>query len=118
MMLMNAGTKYKQNDIVLLPFPYTNLEGIKLRPALIISNKKLNSSQDRICCLITSNTPQDGIEIQKRFLVSGSLPFQSWVKPHRLFTIHEGIIKKKLCMVNSDFHDVIIKSIIENLKKD
>ncbi len=118
MALMNGGMKYNQRDIVLLPFPYTNLEGVKLRPALIISNRKLNSSQDRICCLITSNTPQNGIEIEKRFLTTGSLPFQSWVKPQRLFTIHEGVIKKRLCTVSAEFHDLIIKSLMENFKKD
>lgn len=118
MTLMNDGMKYNQRDIILLPFPYTNLEGVKLRPALIVSNKKLNSSQDRICCLITSNNPQQGIEIEKRFLTAGSLPFQSWVKPHRLFTVHEGIIKKRLCVVSAEFHEMIIKSVVEYLKKD
>src|SRR3989338_8498341 len=118
MTLMNAGTRYNQGDIVLLPFPYTNLEGVKLRPALIISNKRLNASQDRVCCLITSNNPQQGIEIEKKFLTSGNLPFQSWVKPHRLFTIHEGIIKKKLCAIGAEFHELVIKSVAEYLQKD
>ncbi len=115
---MNVGTNYRQKDIVLVPFPYTNLEGIKLRPALIVSNTKLNFSQDRICCLITSNTPINGVEIEKKYLNYGNLPFQSWVKPHRLFTIHEQIIKKKLCTITPGFHDLIFKCILEHLKRD
>lgn len=30
---------YDQRDIVLIPFPYSDLTGSKQRPALIVSNK-------------------------------------------------------------------------------
>jgi len=40
------------------------------------------------------------------------------VKPHRLFTIHEGIIKKKLCAIGAEFHELVIKSVAEYLQKD
>jgi len=33
----------------------------------------------------------------------GELPFKSWVKPHRIFTIDEKIIIRKLAKVKSDF---------------
>jgi len=46
---MNGGTVYKQKDIVIIPFPYSDLTGSKQRPALIISNNKINKTQDRIC---------------------------------------------------------------------
>jgi mRNA interferase MazF len=97
---------YEQRDIVLIPFPYTDLTGAKQRPALIISNQKLNKSEDRICCLITSNQPKDGLVIND--LEKGRLPFKSWVKPQRLFTIHEGIIKKKLSTVTPTFHKKVL----------
>ncbi len=32
------GIMYKQREIVLLPFPYSDLSAIKKRPILIISN--------------------------------------------------------------------------------
>jgi len=35
---------YDQGDIVLLPFPYSDLTGSKQRPALIISNEKFNKT--------------------------------------------------------------------------
>ena len=57
---MKGGTMYKQRDIVLIPFPYSDLSGAKQRPALIISNKNLSKSQDRMCCLITSTNTKDG----------------------------------------------------------
>ncbi|MEK6886775.1 MAG: type II toxin-antitoxin system PemK/MazF family toxin, partial [Nanoarchaeota archaeon] len=63
MKLMKGGIVYKQRDIVLIPFPYSDLTGAKQRPALIISNNKINHTQDKICCLITSNSTADGIKI-------------------------------------------------------
>ena len=102
---------YEQKDIVLLPFPYSDLTGAKQRPALIISNEKLNVTQDRICCLITSNQPNEGVLISTACFREGSLPFKSWVKPQRIFTIHEKIIKKKLCTITEGFHERIITEV-------
>lgn len=111
---MKSGIIYDQGDIVLIPFPYTDLTGLKKRPAIVISNKLLNNSEDRICCLITSNEPIDsGILIEKDCLKDGSLPFKSWVKPHRIFTINKKIVDKKLCSVSKEFHGKIVNSINE-----
>jgi mRNA interferase MazF len=111
-----GGIMSDQKNIVLVPFPYSDLTGAKQRPALIISNEKINKSQDRICCLVTSNQPKDGILINS--FADHKLPFKSWVKPHRLFTIHKKIIKKKLCRVTDDFHDKVIDNINSSLKRD
>ncbi len=109
---------YEQRDVVLIPFPYSDLSGAKQRPALIISNKKVNKDEDRICCLITSNPTSEGIKIAKEHFETGNLPFQSWAKPHRLFTIHERIIRKRLCRVTEALHNAIIDYINKFLKLD
>ena len=114
---MKGGTMYKQKDIVIIPFPYSDLTGSKLRPALILSNNKLNVTEDRICCLITSNKPKDSNIIINKSLEEGRLPFESWVKPQRLFTINERIIKKKLGTVKSEFYDKIIENVDSYIKR-
>lgn len=107
---------YDQRDIVIIPFPYSDLAGSKQRPALIISNEKLNKTEDRICCLITSKIHKDDLEIKFRYLEKGSLPFKSSVRPHRIFTVDRKIIKKKICTVTNDFHDIVIEKINEFMK--
>jgi len=107
---------YNQKDIVLIPFPYSDLTGSKQRPALIISNEKINKTSDRICCLITSNQPEEAIKIKKEHFGEGKLPFQSWIKPYRLFTINEKIIIKRICSINQKFHTRILKEINGYLK--
>ena len=107
---------FNQRDVVLLPFPYSDLSGSKKRPAVIISNKKLNKSEDRICCLITSNSSKDGIFIKNNYFESGELPFKSWIKPYRLFTVNENIINKKLGTLTKEFHSEIISAVSEYYK--
>lgn len=108
---------YTQKDIVIIPFPYSDLTGSKQRPALIVSNQLINQTKDRICCLITSNFPKDGILIDEANFKTGSLPFKSWVKPYRIFTVDEDIIKKKLCVVNDKFFDNVILEINRFIKR-
>lgn len=102
---------YNQKDIVLIPFPYSDLSLSKKRPALIISNEKINKMQDRICCLITTKPHKDSLKIEINSIEKGELPFQSFIKPHRIFTIHEDIIIKKLCKINNKLHNSVIKKI-------
>ncbi len=114
MNLMKGGTIFKmyiQRDIVLIPFPYSDLTGSKQRPALIISNSKLNNTEDRICCLVTSKIHRDDIIIENEDFETGKLPFKSSVKCHRIFTINEKIIKKKLCRVNEKLYKKVLDEI-------
>ena len=51
-----AGTNYKQKEIVLVPFPYSDLSATKKRPVLIVSNNHYNNNfEDVIVCVITSS---------------------------------------------------------------
>lgn len=109
---------FDQRDIVLVPFPYSDLTGSKQRPALIISNNKLNKSEDRLCCLITSNLTKEGLKLTKNSFEKGSLPFESWVKSFRVFTIHERAIKKKLCRVTKEFHNKVISNLESYIRID
>lgn len=113
--MMTGGIMFDQRDIVLIPFPYTDLTGAKLRPALIISNENINKNSDRICCLITSNPTNEGLEIKKLNFQEGKLPFKSWIKPHRIFTIDSRIVNKRLCSINVQFYERVFNLINNNL---
>jgi len=36
----------QQKELVLLPYPFSNMEGTKVRPALIVSNNLFNKKSD------------------------------------------------------------------------
>lgn len=99
---------YNQREVVLIPFPFSDLSLAKKRPALIISNDKLNNMQDRICCLVTSKLHKDDLVIRKEDFELGNLPFKSSIKTHRLFSIDEKIIIKRLCKIKSNLHKKVI----------
>ena len=113
---MRGGIMYDQKDIVLIPFPYSDFSVFKKRPALIISNEKINKMQDRICCLVTTKPHKNDLLITKDSLEEEKLPFKSFVKSHRIFTVHEGIIIKKLCKVSNDFYSKVLEKINEYIK--
>ena len=113
---MNNGIKYNQQDVVLIPFPYSDLTGAKQRPALILSNSKLKG-EDVICCLITSKESEDCILLGAKDCEEGKLPFLSYIKCYRLFTIHKNIIKKRICKVNEKLFDCVISEIAEYVKR-
>ena len=41
---MTSGMSVNQRDIILMPFPFTDLSQIKRRPGMIISNHEYNSN--------------------------------------------------------------------------
>ncbi len=57
---MKSIMTYKKWDIVLVPFPFTNLQTIKKRPALIISPDEYNAGDDIVILFITSNVSSFG----------------------------------------------------------
>ena len=116
MKMMKDGITYNQRDIILIPFPYSDLTGSKHRPALIVSNEKLNKTEDRICCLISSHIHKDDLILSNNHFHKGNLPFRSAVRPHRIFTIHEKVIKKRLCSITKEFHELILKKFNEYLE--
>ena len=52
---MPSTTRYRRGDIVLVPFPFTDLSSTKKRPALVVSPDKFNEhAQDVVLVAITS----------------------------------------------------------------
>jgi mRNA interferase MazF len=51
-------TSFSQGDVVLVPFPFTDLTAIKQRPALVLSPDRLNQKRpDLVVAAITSQVP-------------------------------------------------------------
>lgn len=78
-------------DIVVLPFPQTNLQQGKRRPALVVVDLQ---GDDLILCQITSQLHRDlySISLDKDDFQSGQLNVRSYVRPNRLFTVEQSVI--------------------------
>jgi len=106
---------YLQGDIVLTQFPFTDLSGSKLRPAVIISNDKLNASGDHVCIQITSKKFNDDCFFAlKDSSVTIPLKLDSGIRLQKIFTINSAIVKQKISAVRESTLAEIIEAI--NLK--
>jgi mRNA interferase MazF len=108
---MSAGTNTRQREIVLMPFPYSDLSQNKKRPALIVSDDGFNKARhDVICCSITSNPAREykTVNITNKDLESGFLEFDSKIKAYHLFTVSKERIYKSLGVLKKQkFNEVI-----------
>ena len=73
---MPSTTPYKRGDIVLVPFPFTDLTSSKRRPALVISPDSFNAQQqDLVVAAIASQVPDatETLVLTSRDFSSGTL---------------------------------------------
>jgi mRNA interferase MazF len=83
--------KFVKGDVVVVPFPFSDLSASKKRPALVVATL---SGDDVILCQITSKTISDSyaIPLGSADFRTGTLHQDSNIRPNRLFTADSSII--------------------------
>jgi mRNA interferase MazF len=78
-------------DIVVLPFPQTNLQAGKRRPALVVADLP---GDDLVLCQITSQSHRDSYSVllDVSDFQTGQLAVRSYIWPNRLFTADDSVI--------------------------
>ena len=110
---MPSTTRYKRGDIVLVPFPFTDLSSSKRRPALVVSPDSFNTQmQDLVVVAITSQLTDDyAVMIEQSDCVDGALPKTSVVKLSKVFTIHATLIIKRICELQPEKLNVVLAAL-------
>ena len=103
-----------RGDVVVLPFPFSDLSASKRRPALVLSDLKGN---DVILCQITSQQTKDGyaILLTDSDMTNGRLKQVSNIRPNRIFTADKNIILYKIGSITSAKSHEVRDKIIELL---
>ena len=106
--------KFVRGDIVVIPFPFSDLSGSKKRPAIVLADLK---GDDIILCQITSNQTKDSyaISIKDSDFEMGNLAVSSNIRPNRIFTADKNIIIKKAASLNEAAVNRVIQKIISIL---
>lgn len=104
--------RFIKGDVVVLPFPFSDLTANKKRPALVVANL---TGDDIIVCLITSQNAKDNyaISLSNNDFASGNMKQDSNIRPNRLFTADSNIVLYRVGTLEKKKSDEIITKIIE-----
>jgi len=111
---MLSTTTYRQGDIILVSFPFTDLTSSKRRPALAISPNSFNArKQDLVLAAITSQIGDDPyiMLLEPGDFKEGRLPKRSVVKLTKVFTTHSTLIVKRICSIKEEKMDQLLKQL-------
>lgn len=107
--------KFVKGDVVVVPFPFSDLTQAKRRPALIISKLE---GDDLILCQITSQSVKDNyaISLDDKDFETGSLKQISNVRPSRIFTADSHIVLYRVGNLKIEKLKEIIEKVVEIIR--
>ncbi len=103
-----------KGDIIVIPFPFTNLTTTKKRPALIISKP---IGEDLLVTQITGKNNLNKYSIEIDDFETGNLPIKSFAKTNKIFTLNKTLVLKKAGKVKQKKLQEIQEKIISILKE-
>ncbi len=105
-----------RGDVVLFPFPYTDLGDRKLRPCIVLSEE---IGEDIVLCQITSQRllrDDYSIELKHANTIDETLHIDSYIRANMIFTAAKAQIMRKLCRVKAEIYRQVtatVRRIIE-----
>lgn len=87
----------KKGDIVLVPFPFTNLTGQKIRPALVL----VVSEDDIIIAFITTKSHDMTYEMSINPSHENGLKVHSFLRVNKLATVERELVLGRLGSLSS-----------------
>ena len=108
--------KFVKGDVVVVPFPFSDLTQAKRRPALVIAKLE---GDDFILCQITSQFIKDNyaISLTDKDFTKGSLKQQSNIRPNRIFTADSHIVLYKVGSLKTEKLKEVIEKIVKIIRR-
>lgn len=105
---------FVKGDVVVTPFPYSDLTASKKRPALVIASL---AGDDVILCQITSQQKRDeySISLADKDFQTGSLRQDSFIRLNRFFTADSRIVLYKAGAISTSKVEQTISVIVSIL---
>jgi len=100
-----------KGDIVVIPFPYTDLSAVKRRPALVL---KGFDRGELVLAQITSKKPDDSfyVYVEGKDFVKGALFQASYVRYNHIFTFDDSMVLYKIASLKSKKMQQVIDALI------
>jgi len=111
---------YRQRDIVLVPFPFSDLSGQKVRPVLILSNDAYNQqSADVVVCGLTTNlspAPYSIIIEVTDVEQPGTLRHKSKIKADTIASLEQSILIKQIARLKLPVFKQVVTEVEDLIK--
>ena len=97
-------------SVVTVVFPFSNLAGQKIRPALVLAKVEFDNL---ILCQITSKSysSKTALCIKSEDFTGSYLPVTSFIRPDKLFTADATIIKNVVGQLTPKVKNKILKNV-------
>lgn len=104
--------QFIKGQVVVLPFPFSDLSATKRRPALVVASLP---GDDVILCQITSVQRTDSytVPIGDADFIAGSLAHLSYVRKDRIFTGDSAIITRVAGQLSQRKIDEVTDSLVK-----
>ena len=102
-------------EVVLVPFPFSDLSDAKVRPAVNLADV---GRGDWVLCQITSNPYGDphALPLDSADFASGGLLVASYARPGKLFTANSTLIIRSVGKLNDTSFQGILEVVIRLLR--
>ena len=89
---------FVKGDVVVVPFPFSESDGSKRRPALVLASWVRGGKTDYLVCIITSQFSADPflIELDADDIIGGALAQKSYLRPTYLYATGEARILRRI----------------------
>ena len=104
----------EQRDLLLVPFPFSDQSGNKVRPVVAISNKEFNEhSEDLLVVGVTSNISKGKytMSLSNTDLEEGKLYSQCCIKAENILKIDRELIIKKIGKISKGKLESVVATI-------
>jgi mRNA interferase MazF len=109
----------KRGSVVLVRYPFTDLTGDKVRPALLVTpNSLLSTLEDVMCVFISSGIPVKALptdmllEPSSPSFARTGLKYRSILKTHKLAVLHKSLILR----VIGEFDATLMSEVNQKLR--
>src|SRR5829696_1758789 len=90
----------ERGDLLLVPFPFTDLSAAKRRPVLALTGP--DAFGDFVALPVTSRPQsENGLPLSPADLVQGALPVPSWIRFDRIVTLNSALVVKTIGHVSA-----------------
>lgn len=106
-----------RGDLILVPFPFTDLSSAKRRPVLVLTDP--DGYGDFLGVAVTSRQHHsNAIGIDSQDMEQGGLPTASWVRFDRVVTLNLALASKVFGSVRKDFVARVVRGVCARVGMD